>query len=77
MTLIKSATASKLASYAASLFLGACMVVGVAVNTGEARAVEAGTNSICSTWNGVDACQSAATNCFCEIVITPEEEKSL
>lgn len=24
---------------------------------------------VCSTWNGVDDCQSAATNCYCEVVI--------
>ena len=54
----------------ATLFLGLCMALAfaLAIPLGQGQEVNAASD-YCSTFNGVDDCLSAATNCLCEIVV--------
>lgn len=76
-----SSLSGRLANFLSSAFLALALLVaaGFAVHSmsmNEATAKAEANSQVCDTWNGVDACQGPPTNCFCEIVITPEDKLS-
>ena len=56
----------------ATLFLGLCLALAfaLAIPLQQGQAVNAA-EDYCETFNGVDDCQAAATNCLCEVCSGP------